>query len=336
MPLRAALIGAGRVANTHLRALSTTEAVELVGIFDQDQERARARQTEYAIPRVYGSWEELLEDDAVQAVGLLLPHDLHERYAVEALSAGKHVVCEKPLGPTLPECDRMLAAAAAAGRRLFPVHNRVYSHAIERMHEIVQAGQIGEVVLAQTTGFEAPPTVQTWLATPRGGGGVLMSQAVHPMYALRWLLGDVAKVSCLFGDRKVVDMTAEDHAVVLLKFANGIVGEMTCTFGIAHGPLDHSITFHGRDGYLTMTQRRLWAIAPQLFGDTALHEVPIQDDDHATGFRRLWEDYARGILEGAPTRQTGEDGKRAVEIVQAAYRSNQTGQTVDLPLQDAN
>jgi UDP-N-acetyl-2-amino-2-deoxyglucuronate dehydrogenase len=332
MKLKAALVGAGRVARVHLEALKDASNVELLGICDLNKELARERAATYGIPRVYASWEELLNDDAVQCVGVLLPHDIHERMATEALAAGKHVVCEKPLAPTLPECDRMLAAAERAGRRLFPVHNRVHDLAVAKMQEIVREGKIGEVVLAQTTGFEGPPTVQTWLATPRGGGGVLMSQAVHPMYVLRWLLGDVAKVSCLFGDRKVVDMTAEDHAVVLLKFANGIAGEMTCTFGIAHGPLEHSITLHGRDGYLHMSNRKLSAISPQLFGDKEPHEIEVGPADHAGAFRRMWEDYARGILEGVPTRQTGEDGKRAVEIVNAAYRSNATGQTVDLPL----
>jgi predicted dehydrogenase len=268
----------------------------------------------------------------VDCVGVLLPHDLHEQYVIEALEAGKHVVCEKPLAPTLPECERMLQAASRTGRNLFPVHNRVYSAGVEKMGEILRQHSIGEVFLAQTTGFEAPPTVQTWLATPRGGGGVLMSQAVHPMYVLRWLLGDVTRVSCLFGDRKVVDMSAEDHAVVLLKFANGIAAEMTCTFGIAHGPLDHSITLHGRDGYLQLSGQRLQAISPRLFGDKEMHEVPLSEPDRGQAFRAMWEDYARGILSGEPTRQTGEDGKRAVEIVQAAYRSNATGRTVDLPL----
>jgi predicted dehydrogenase len=226
----------------------------------------------------------------------------------------------------------MLAAAERAARRLLPVHNRVYSQSIEKMGEMVRQEAIGEVVLAQTTGFEAPPTVQTWLATPRGGGGVLMSQAVHPMYALRWLLGDVARVSCVFGERKVVDMSAEDHAVVLLKFANGIAAEMTCTFGIAHGPLDHSITLHGRDGYLELARTGLRAIAPRLFGDTELHEIPLPQTDMTAAFAHMWADYARGMLEDVPTRQTGEDGRRAVEIVQAAYRSNATGQTIDLQL----
>ena len=128
-------------------------------------------------------------------------------------------------------------------------------------------------------------------------------------------------------------MSAEDTAVVLLKFQNGIAAEMTCTFGIAHGPYDHSISLHGRDGYLTMSNRRLWAIAPRLFGDTELHDLEVVEPDAASAFRRMWEDYARGMLDGAPTRQIGEDGKRAVEIVQAAYQSNQTGRVVDLPLQ---
>jgi UDP-N-acetyl-2-amino-2-deoxyglucuronate dehydrogenase len=331
-PLRVALVGMGRIGRAHLRALSVTAAAEVVGVYDQNLALARERADAEGVRRVYSSWSEVLEDEEVQCVGVLLPHDLHEQYSIEALEAGKHVVCEKPLAPTLGECSRMLATATRVGRKLFPVHNRVYSLGVEKLGEILRQDGIGEVFLAQTNGFEGPPTVQTWLATPRGGGGVLMSQAVHPMYVLRWLLGDVVRVSCLFGDRKVVDMSAEDHAVVLLKFANGIAAEMTCTFGIAHGPLDHSITLHGRDGYLELRRQGLHAIAPRIFGDTEMHEIRLPEADMTAAFANMWDDYARGMLEDAATRQTGEDGKRAVEIVQAAYRSNATGLTIDLPL----
>lgn len=332
MGLRVALVGMGRIGRVHLEALSGVRDAEVVGVFDTQASLAQERAAAAGVQRVYSSWNELLDDAQVQCVGVLLPHDIHEQYATEALQAGKHVVCEKPLAPTLPECERMLAAASRCGRKLLPVHNRVYSQAVAKMRDVLDQDGIGQVVLAQTTGFEGPPTVQTWLATPRGGGGVLMSQAVHPMYVLRWLLGDVARVSCLFGDRKVVDMTAEDHAVVLLKFVNGIAGEMTCTFGIAHGPLDHSIVLHGRDGYLQLSAQRLHVISPRLFGDTEMHEIPLEEKGSVSAFRTMWEDYANGIVNGTPTRQTGEDGKRAVEIVQAAYRSNATGCTVDLPL----
>jgi predicted dehydrogenase len=263
--LRVALVGMGRIGRVHLQALSGVANADVIGVYDVDAQLARERADAAEVERVYASWQEVLGDPDVQCVGVLLPHDLHEQYATEALEAGKHVVCEKPLAPTLPECDRMLAVAQRTGNKLLPVHNRVYHATVTKMRELLDLDAIGEVFLAHTTGFEAPPTVQTWLATPRGGGGVLMSQAIHPMYVLRWLLGDVVSVSCLFGDRKVVNMSAEDHAVVLLKFASGVAADMTCTFGIAHGPLDHSISLHARDGYIGLSHQRLHVIAPRVY-----------------------------------------------------------------------
>lgn len=343
MPLRVALIGAGNIASVHIAALAKAESVELTGIYDQAGDLARQRAEAHAIPKVYSTWEALLGDAEIDCVGVLLPHDLHERFSTEALDAGKHVVCEKPLGTDVAACDRMLAAAARAGRMLFPVHNRVYDWAAERLGEIVREGKIGEIVLAQTNGYEGPRTVgvRPWLATKAGGGGVLMAQAVHPAYVLRWLLGDVARVGCLFGDVRVVDMTAEDTAVATLKFASGVLAEMTATFGIAHGPFDHTIQLHGRDGYLHLGSGRrggspyvLSAIAPQIYGDSELHEVEVgPSEGFQTGFFRMWDDYARAMLDGATPRVTGEDGMRAVEIVEASYRSNETGRVVDLPLE---
>jgi predicted dehydrogenase len=344
MALRVALIGAGQVANVHLQALSETTAVEVVGIYDADQARAQEKATTYGIGKVYGSWDQLLRDPAVQCVAVLLPHDLHEQYTIEALEAGKHVVCEKPLGQSIEEVNRMLQAATDADRTMLTVQNRLYSFAVEKLTEIVTSGQIGEVIIAQTTGFEGPKTVHVrpWLATKAGGGGVLIAQSVHPAYVLRSLLGDVAKVSCQFGDLKVVDMTAEDTAVVTLKFASGAIAEMTATFGIAYGPFEHSIVLHGREGYAalgvgghTATHRyALQVISPKLFGDTEMHTIELPTDVSTTSFKRMWEDYAPHLEGGASCRVSPEDGKKSVEIILAAYKSNATGRVVDLPLSE--
>src|SRR5437868_4289097 len=152
MSLSVALVGMGRIGKVHLQALSAARGAEVVGVYDVNMELAHERAQAANVPRVFASWREVLSDPGVQCVGVLLPHDVHEQYAVEALEAGKHVVCEKPLAPTLPECERMLAAATRSGRRLLPVHNRVYSQGVEKMGEIVQQDGIGEVFLAQTTG----------------------------------------------------------------------------------------------------------------------------------------------------------------------------------------
>lgn len=343
MALNVGVIGAGNIARIHLGILADVPEAQAIGIYDVDAERARQAADRHGIPRVYDSWRQLLDDANVQAVAILLPHDLHHRFVVEAVEAGKHVVCEKPLAPTVAECREMLAAAERAGVHLFPVHNRVYDYAAERMRDLLRDGAIGDVFLVQTNGFEGPQTVgvRPWLATKSGGGGVLMAQAVHPAYILRWLLGDATRVSCLFGSRRRVDMTSEDTAVAVIQFASGVLAEMTATFGIAHGPFDHAIMIHGSDGYLELRSaggrsgrpHLLHAISPKLFGDKDLHEVEVAaSESWATGFRRLWTDYAAAIGEGAEPRVTGIDGLRAVEIIEAAYRSQQSGSAIDLPL----
>ena len=124
----------GRIGRVHLAALSAARDAEVVGVFDLNAQLAHERAEAAGVRRVFGTWQEVLNDPDVQCVGVLLPHDLHEQYAVEALEAGKHVVCEKPLAPTVPECQRMLAAARQHDRKLFPVHNRVYSAGVEKMH----------------------------------------------------------------------------------------------------------------------------------------------------------------------------------------------------------
>jgi predicted dehydrogenase len=341
--LDVALAGAGNVSRSHLSALRESETVRVIGLYDLDRDRAAERAAEFGVPRVYDTWRALLDDPAVAVVGVLLPHDLHRQFAVEALEAGKHVVCEKPLAATLDECDAMLAAARRTGNRLFPVQNRLYNPAYEKMGELVRQGAIGPVFLAQTNGFEGPATVSVrpWLGTERPGGGVLMAQAVHPAYALRWLLGDVAQVSCTFGRRKVVPMKAVDTAIVTLVFESGAVAEMTATFGVKYGPFDHAIMLYGEEGYLEVRSnagdparpQTLRAIAPRLFEDKAVHDVVLPPVTHQSShFRRMWEDYAQAIVSGGPARVTAVDGRKAVEIMLAAHRADERGAAVTLPI----
>jgi predicted dehydrogenase len=342
MTLRVALLGAGNISRAHLSALSRSTSADLVGLFDVDRSRAEQRAAEFNVPQVYESWAALLADPQVDVVGIVVPPDLHQPYAIEALEAGKHVVSEKPLASDLAECDAMIAAARRTGRQLFMVENRIYNPAYEKLRELLQAEAIGTVFLCQTTGFE-PPSIVTrspWLASARGGNGVLMAQAVHPAYSLRWFLGDVAEVSAMFGTKKVIDMAFEDTAIVTLRFASGILGEMTATFGLAHGPADHAIVIFGTEGCLEIRNQRdpvhpqsLRAISPKLYGDDAFHDVDLPPMENGSDqFRFMWEDYLRSMETGEPARVTIEDGRKAVEIIQAAHRSNELGRPVKLPL----
>lgn len=343
MPQNVAIVGAGNISRAHLSALRDSPLGRVVGLFDADRSRAEARAAEFGVPKVYATWEELRGDPEVGIVAVLVPPDLHARYTIEALEAGKNVLCEKPLGADVAECDQMIAAAERAGRRLFPVQNRIYGPAYEAARELIVGGALGTVFLAQTTGFEGPNTVfhSPWLADRRGGNGVLMAQAVHPAYTLRWMLGDVAEVSSRFGRRKVVAMTDEDTAVVTLQFQSGILAEMTATFGLANGPFDHGIWVFGSEGYLEIhnqNQNRhqpqsLRAISPRTFGDREPREVELPPLTDGSSFRPMWADYLAELETGTPARVSARDGRAAVEIIQAAHRSNELERPVTLPLE---
>jgi predicted dehydrogenase len=343
MTLNVAAIGAGNISRAHLAALTETEDANVVGVFDADPAKAEQRAAEFGIGRIYRTWDDLLGDSRVDVVAVLVPPDLHHRFSAEALQAGKHVVCEKPMAASLAECDAMIDAARRAGRKLFVVQNRIYSHAYEQARELIQTGAIGTVFLAQSNGFEGPNTVwrSPWLASGRGGNGVLMAQSVHPTYTLRWFFGDVEQVFCTMGTNKVIDMVDEDTAIMTLRFSSGVLAELTATFGLAKGPFDHAIFAYGTEGYVEIRSvarapsqpQTLRVISPQTFGDDQAHDVELPPvTNHAAQFQRMWEDYLRSIESGQAARVGDVDGRKAVEIILAAHRSNELGRAVSLPL----
>jgi UDP-N-acetyl-2-amino-2-deoxyglucuronate dehydrogenase len=340
-PLRVAAIGAGGGATAHFEAARQTEAFEIAGVFDVDAERARAQAARHGIARCYEDLDELLRDDGISCVAVLTPPDTHVRLACAALEAGRHVVCEKPLGRTVEECDRMLDAAAAAGRRLLPVHNRIYSHAMTAVHELVSSGELGSVVVAESAGIESPATVEAaggWLRTDASLGGVVIAQATHPLYVLRWLLGDAARVSAGAG-APILDMTGEDTAVLIGEFRSGALASLVATFAAAPGTTDHAIRIVGTRGMVETTLRggsrerpeQLRAVLPSRFGDEGLHELPLPaSDGWITSFVRMWEDYAQAIAGDAPAAVSAEDGREAVRLVRAAYASMRDARAVVL------
>jgi predicted dehydrogenase len=310
-PLRVAAIGAGGGSVAHFAAASRTGAIEIVGVLDTDADRARAQADRYGIPRCYSSLDELLADERAACVAVLTPPDTHEALTCAALSAGRHVVCEKPLGRTVPECDRMLGAAAAADRRLLPVHNRIYSHAVARARKLVRAGELGSVFLAASAGVESPATIEAaaWLRTDASLGGVIIAQATHPLYVLRWLFGDADSVSATAGPSTLA-MSGEDTAALTVRFRSGAIASLIATFAAAPGSGEHAIT---------------------LFGTTGTHKVSLPGSEGwSTGFERMWSDYSRAIRTGTPALVSAQDGREVVRIVRAAYQAITDRKTVKL------
>ncbi len=337
MTVHTVVVGCGIIAPIHLTAAREQGSVEFAGAFDADVARAEEVARRFQLSRVYASWADILADKTVDAVDLCLPHNLHHSFAIEALRAGKHVLVEKPIAPTVAQGREMVGEAEKAGRLLMPVHNRLFVPTLMRLKEIVSSGSLGDVYLIKTLGIEPPATVgvRPWLNQHHlGGGGVTMAQTVHFAYVCRWLMGDVRRVGSLRGRRMLPAMEDEDTAIILLQFASGSIGEMTSTFAQEVGGHDHRVTVYGTRGVVTANHAQLTVTSEQLYGDTQPHEeTSLTTRVGPTEFAAVLNVFGRAIETGSEPEVSGMDGVLAVEIIEAAARAARDGCFIDLPIE---
>jgi predicted dehydrogenase len=190
--LRVAVVGAGYVAAYHVRALSSLEFVEVVGIADPDLERARALARAFAVPRAVAGLAELAEQRPA-VVHVLTPPASHCSIALQALEMGAHVFVEKPMAPTVAECDRMIEQARERGRILAVNHSMLFDPMLRRALAWVEQGRIGDVVgIDFVRGSEYPPYVGGPKPAPyRDPSHPFEDMGVHALYMMEAFLGPV-------------------------------------------------------------------------------------------------------------------------------------------------
>ena len=205
--LRTALIGCGKVGQTHADALASLAGSELVAVCDRTLAGAEAFARRYGGVRPYTDVATMLRESDVQAVSICTPHPLHADAIETAAAHGVHVLVEKPLAATLGDCDRAIAACAAAGVKLGVISQRRFYPPIQRMRAAIDAGKIGRPALATVDAlgwrdaayYASDPWRGTWASE---GGGVLVNQAPHQLDLLLWLMGPRRGAVRLLGQRQ--------------------------------------------------------------------------------------------------------------------------------------
>jgi predicted dehydrogenase len=285
-----------------------------------------------------------LQDDAVHAVDLCLPHDLHRDFAIEALQAGKHVLCEKPIAAALAEADEMIAAADSAGRILMIAENEVFSPLYRKTRDLIWDGVIGKPSMIQMTrgAFleESFKRERPWFLNAKAAaGGMMMSGGVHDFEKLRMLVGEVESVYALRAPQRFMEMEGDDTSVATVRFQNGVVGTMIQSFlyknaATLGGPEYHTARVDGDRGSITVTGThggtiRVYSEDETFAGedDFVEHEIYVPEQNtfslEIAHFIDCIKNDRRPITEGKAMR-------RPLELVLAAYRSMETGAPVSV------
>lgn len=355
-PLRTAIIGPGKVADTHARALQKLST--LVAICGRDATKTKTFANRYAI-QPYTDLAEMLHTERVNALIICTPHPQHAENALVALNAGVHVLVEKPMAITLPDCDRMIEAAHRNHVLLGVISQRRWYEPVQRVKAAIDAGKIGAPILGlvQVLGWRSPEYFQMdpWRGTWDGeGGGVLVNQAVHQLDLFQWFMGPIAEVYGAWANFNHPTIEVEDTAVAMLRFQNGALGSILLSNSQKPG-LFAKIHVHGHSGASVGVQTEggsvfiagipmqvepavndLWTIpGEESFLDDWTREDRARGDivEIVSHYHYLQiQDFLQAIQEKRPPLVDGIEGRKSVELFTAIYRSQAAHAPIPFPL----
>jgi predicted dehydrogenase len=336
---RFAIVGAGAVADFHAKAIVENPRAELVAVCSRGIDRARELAAQYGIPVAHDDYQQLLKQDDIDVVSVCTPSGLHCEIAVAAAQAGKHVLCEKPLEITREKMDRMIAACRAAGVKLGAVFQRRTSPAAAAIREAVRDGRLGRMVLGDAyLKFNRSPEYYRsagWRGTRAiDGGGALMNQGVHGVDLIQWMMGDIQSVFA-YSAALVRDIEVEDTAVAVVKYKSGAFGVIQGTTSVYPGR-EARFELHGERGSIIYADSgfKEWKIegsdetAPKVGATASSSSDPLNYS--VKGHAILVDDMIEAIRENRDPMITGEDARKAIDVILAIYESAKEGKEVVL------
>ncbi|MBC3763233.1 Gfo/Idh/MocA family protein [Quadrisphaera oryzae] len=255
-PITIGLIGGGGIATAHLRGYAAAaDRIRVAAVADAVEATARARGEELGVPS-FTDYLQMIASAEVDAVDICLPHHLHADAIVAAARAGKHVLCEKPLCLTPQEARRAQAAVAEAGVTLMCAHNQLFLPAVATAKAVIESGALGRIYEVRTTDSffnDFDPSNMGWRAhAATSGGGELIDTGYHPTYLMLHLAGGVpVEVTAMLSTHRLSFMEGEDSAQVLVRFDNGVVGQLVTSWAYEAAPGTERFSVVGELGSLT-------------------------------------------------------------------------------------
>jgi len=317
----------GILSTAHINRLLIPEAhrsskVDLVGVASRDGLRAQEYAAQWEIPRSYGSYEELLADPEIDAVYISLPNSMHVDWSIEALEAGKHVLCEKPLTRRVADAERAFEVAEKADRILMEAFMYRHHPQTKRLAELVGEGVVGELRLVRTCfSFDLDDPQNVRLRADLEGGS-LMDVGCYCVSGSRLLGGEPDRVYA----EQVVGPTGVDVRMhTIMHFPSGVHAQFDS--GLQNAERDE-LEAVGSEGVLFLDDpwhARNPVIEVRRDGQTQLIEI-----EPANSYRLELENLAEAIEGEAEPLLGREDAVAQARVIEALYRSAETGAAVSL------
>jgi UDP-N-acetyl-2-amino-2-deoxyglucuronate dehydrogenase len=339
-----AILGAGAISDSHIQAyLKFPERCRIMAVVDLYPDKATEKSAKHGLAvRVFKTPQDLLDHGGFDAASVCLPPFEHASVSVALLRAGKHVLVEKPMAPSLEECDAMISAAQAGHCQLSVVAQNRFKTPLMKLKCILDSGLIGKVLHAQVDSFwwRGSNYYDLWWrgTWAKEGGGCTMNHAVHHIDLFQWMLGLPAELQAVTLNLAHENSEVEDFSTAILRYPNGSTGQITASL-VHHGE-EQQLVFQGERAKVSVpwqikAMKQLENGFPQENPDLMAEIQARYDQLPATPLEGHDGQIANFLaaLEGRePLLVDGQQGRRTLELITAIYQSGHLEQKVKLPL----
>lgn len=332
-----AIVGCGRIAQRHAEHIHNFG--KLVAVCDNIPEKAKALGEKYGA-KAFNSLEEMLAAcPEIDVVSVCTPNGLHAEHSIRALKAGHHVLCEKPMALSVPDCSAMINAAERANKRLFIVKQNRFNPPVEAVKKLIDEGKLGKIYSVQLSCFwnrNEDYYKNSWKGTKDLDGGTLFTQFSHFIDLLYWFVGDVESVSARTGNfhhQGLIEF--EDSGMVILKFLSGAIGTVNYTVNAYKKNMEGSLTIFAEKGTIKIGGQYLNELEYQsLEGDPVSNLPPGNPPNNYGQYFGSMSNHDKvygnliSVLDGQGTIATsGMEGLKTVEIIEKIYRQAKKAQS---------
>jgi predicted dehydrogenase len=330
-PVKFAIVGCGRIAQRHAEHIHNKGV--LVAVCDNVSSKAEELAAKYNARPYFDIGSMLATEKEVDVVAVCSPNGLHAAHSIQALKAGFHVLCEKPMAITVADCGAMIQAAEKANKRLFAIKQNRFNPPVAAVKAIVDEGRLGQIHSVQLNCFwNRNPDYynNSWKGTLSLDGGTLFTQFSHFIDLLYWIVGDVEDAKAITGNfshKGIIEF--EDTGVVILRFSNGAIGTVNYTVNSFKKNMEGSLTLFGEKGTVKIGGQYLNELEYQSIEDYTIGNLPEGNKPNNYGnyvgsmsnHDKVYDNVIDVLRNNAPITTSAFEGMKTVEIIEKIYKN---------------
>lgn len=348
--MKYALIGCGRISPNHIMAAKNNN-LDMVAICDVDVSCMDDKVRKFDIPatvKKYTDYKVLLAEEKPELVAICTESGLHAGIAVDCIHAGCNVIIEKPIALSIADADAIIAAAEEKGVKVCVSHQNRFNKSIRKIRDAVEKGRFGRMFhgtahIRWARDWEYYSRAK-WRGTWAQDGGCLMNQCIHNIDLLIWMMGGEPVEVMAYTDRLKHDyIEAEDLGIAVVKFSNGTYGIIEGTTNVYPKNLEETLYLFGEKGTVkaggaSVNKIEEWCFSDALDDAAAVKAEFAENPPNVYGFGHtpLYADMIDAITNDRAPLITAEDGKKALAMILAIYKSAAEGRPVRFPLAECN